>query len=393
MKLRKEVTEGGSMTKTTDYAGKYIYEDDHTGEGPELEFFRHAEGYVTPKSSGGYDYVYQYKDYLGNIRLSYMDANNNGSVTTDEIIEESNYYPFGLQHKGYGPGISSLGNDVAKKFKYQGQELTKSLGYEMYEFELRHYDPATGRFVAIDPYKQFRSPYIAMGNNPVVAFDPDGGKCFDANGNEVVCPDDEMYDDYRDSDKNHITLLDEVEVASSDSSNEEEYVDINAPIGTQALPRKRTLLGKAYANLEPRSVTINGITYNVDAEGTVTGIKPLGGLGAMGLLGGLGSSGNLLKFKGLVQNLSLRSLTHHQLVKAFKGTGLSLSGHAITRLKDIRLQNLGVRTLNDFKQIINKGSKFDAGGGAIGFSHKRVEVIINPQTKVIVTIRPVKNIR
>ncbi|MCX2679369.1 DUF6443 domain-containing protein [Galbibacter sp. EGI 63066] len=207
VKLKKTVSTG----KVTEYAGNYIYENN------QLQFFSHAEGYVTPNSNG-YDYVYQYKDHLGNVRLSYMDANSNGSITGDEIIEESNYYPFGLQHKGYGPGISSLGNDVAKKFKYQGQELTKSLGYEMYEFELRHYDAAIGRFITTDPYEQFHSPYMAMGNNPVVSFDPDGGKCYDGNGNVVACPDSEIYDDYRESDEKHITVLGEVEVSNSDSN-------------------------------------------------------------------------------------------------------------------------------------------------------------------------------
>jgi len=45
------------------------------------------------------NYVYQYKDHLGNVRLSYADTNNNGSVTSVEIREENNYYPFGLKHR------------------------------------------------------------------------------------------------------------------------------------------------------------------------------------------------------------------------------------------------------------------------------------------------------
>ncbi|MCJ7932438.1 MAG: hypothetical protein MUW56_02070 [Chryseobacterium sp.] len=38
-------------------------------------------------------YIYQYKDCLGNVRLSYF---KNGSSA--EALEESNYYPFGLKH-------------------------------------------------------------------------------------------------------------------------------------------------------------------------------------------------------------------------------------------------------------------------------------------------------
>ncbi|WP_317125050.1 hypothetical protein [Chryseobacterium daecheongense] len=37
-------------------------------------------------------YIYNYTDHLGNTRLSYL---NNGLGA--EIIEENNYYPFGLK--------------------------------------------------------------------------------------------------------------------------------------------------------------------------------------------------------------------------------------------------------------------------------------------------------
>ncbi|MCX2682161.1 hypothetical protein OOZ15_19625 [Galbibacter sp. EGI 63066] len=165
VKLKKTVSTG----KVTEYAGNYIYEND------QLQFFSHAEGYVTPSGSGGYDYVYQYKDHLGNVRLSYMDANNNGSVTTDEVIEESNYYPFGLQHKGYGPGISSLGNDVAQRWKYNGIELEESLDLDLYEMDFRQYDPAIGRFTSIDPITHYSmGTYTAFDNNPVFWSDPSG---------------------------------------------------------------------------------------------------------------------------------------------------------------------------------------------------------------------------
>ncbi|SDI06275.1 hypothetical protein SAMN04488062_12152, partial [Flavobacterium omnivorum] len=63
-----------------------------------LEFLPTAEGYIEPTGSS-YKYVYQYKDHLGNIRVSY-----DKSLT---IQEENNYYPFGLKHAGYGNTISS----------------------------------------------------------------------------------------------------------------------------------------------------------------------------------------------------------------------------------------------------------------------------------------------
>ncbi len=45
--------------------------------------------------------VFQYKDQLGNIRLSYADINGDGTLQpTTEILDERNYYPFGLEYKG-----------------------------------------------------------------------------------------------------------------------------------------------------------------------------------------------------------------------------------------------------------------------------------------------------
>ena len=95
VKLQKAVEQPGLSSVTTDYAGNYIY------EGSTLQFFNHPEGYVEPDGSG-YDYIFQCKDHLGNIRLSYADDDGNGSIDpTTEIREENNYYPFGLKHKGY----------------------------------------------------------------------------------------------------------------------------------------------------------------------------------------------------------------------------------------------------------------------------------------------------
>jgi len=117
----------------------------------ELQFFNHPEGYTTPKNvsdySLGFEYVYQYKDHLGNIRLSYADSDNSGSITTSEIISEKNYYPFGLRHKGYNNVISG----VLYPYDFQGQERAEDLGLNVLEFKFRVHDPATGRFWQVDP--------------------------------------------------------------------------------------------------------------------------------------------------------------------------------------------------------------------------------------------------
>ncbi len=160
----------GGTPVVTDYAGNYVYENGS------LQFFSHPEGYVTPDGTGGYTYVYQYKDHLGNIRLSYTDDPSNPGTPT--IIEENNYYPFGGLHQGYNMGgDNALGSDLAQKWKFGGKELDESLGLGTYDFGARNYDPWIGRWMNLDPLAEKYhplSPYNYTANNPILYLDPDG---------------------------------------------------------------------------------------------------------------------------------------------------------------------------------------------------------------------------
>ncbi len=163
------------------------------------------EGYfdvTNPPTSGELegDYVYQYKDHLGNIRLSYSDTDGNGSITaTTEILEENNYYPFGLKHKGYNNNVNS--SNIALKRKFGGKEYQDELGLGWYDITARNYDPALGRWMNIDPLaEQMRrhSPYNYAFDNPIYFIDydglsPQGGMAFtdyydDGNGNIIYAP-------------------------------------------------------------------------------------------------------------------------------------------------------------------------------------------------------------
>ncbi|MEP5339990.1 MAG: RHS repeat-associated core domain-containing protein, partial [Algibacter sp.] len=171
VKLQKKVIETGKPDAYTYYAGNYIYQDSA------LKFFNHPEGYLEPKNesdlSQGFNYVYQYKDHLGNVRLSYMDSDGDGSITAStEILEENNYYPFGLKHKGYNNAPVTN-----HPYKYSGKELNEELGLDWYDFGARNYDATLGRWMNIDNLAgkwATYSPYAYTVNNPIYFIDPNG---------------------------------------------------------------------------------------------------------------------------------------------------------------------------------------------------------------------------
>ncbi|MEH7887842.1 RHS repeat-associated core domain-containing protein, partial [Elizabethkingia meningoseptica] len=102
-----------------------------------------------------------------NVRLSYTKGASGGA----EIIEENNYYPFGLKHEGYNN--ASLTN-TAYQYKYNGKELQET---GMYDYGARMYMPDLGRWGVIDPLNDIApslSPYRYAFNSPISFTDPFG---------------------------------------------------------------------------------------------------------------------------------------------------------------------------------------------------------------------------
>lgn len=82
----------------------------------------------------------------------------------------------GVQDYDYGPYgevlASAAGNELP--YRYTGQEQDPTLGIDNYNARL--YDPALRRFYAADPAGQYPSPYIYVGNDPILRIDPDGSQ-------------------------------------------------------------------------------------------------------------------------------------------------------------------------------------------------------------------------
>ncbi|MGG8496857.1 RHS repeat domain-containing protein [Tenacibaculum sp. TC6] len=92
----------------------------------------------------------------------------------------TDYYPFGMPM----PNRRTV-NGEPYRYAYQGQEKDPETGKEA--FQLRLWDARIGRWLSPDPYGQYHSPYLGMGNNPIVRVDPDGGRdCF-VDGKRVPC--------------------------------------------------------------------------------------------------------------------------------------------------------------------------------------------------------------
>nr|WP_320036897.1 DUF6443 domain-containing protein [uncultured Bacteroides sp.] len=121
-------------------------------------------------------YHYYLKDYMGN---------NTSDVNDDWSFENTkNNYPFGLC---YGNGMTCFKNpDIF--YGYNGKELDRMHGLDLYDYGARHYDPAIGRWGVMDPLAEKYysiSPYAYCVNNPIRFVDPNGKKIVDVNKKEV----------------------------------------------------------------------------------------------------------------------------------------------------------------------------------------------------------------
>jgi len=131
----------------------------------DLQFFPTAEGFYDYIKN---QYIYQYRDHLGNTRVSF-GRNSLGNL---ELVDNNDYYPFGMNH--LKSGTSFFGTSSYKNYKYNGMELQET---GMYDYGARFYMPDLGRWGVIDPLTEKmtrHTPYNYAFNNPIRFIDPDG---------------------------------------------------------------------------------------------------------------------------------------------------------------------------------------------------------------------------
>ena len=116
----------------------------------------------------------------------YISNQSNNDVYFDDLLvgivqgniaEENHYYAYGLKiatlsSKKLG---DSYEGSLKNNYLYQGaySELDDDIGWN--DFALRNYDPQIGRWAQMDPYNEFASSYVGMGDDPINLVDPSGG--------------------------------------------------------------------------------------------------------------------------------------------------------------------------------------------------------------------------
>nr|WP_176619859.1 RHS repeat-associated core domain-containing protein [Allomuricauda chongwuensis]NVN18057.1 hypothetical protein [Allomuricauda chongwuensis] len=170
-RAKKETYGNGILIYTTyyvrDVAGQVMAVYNNVGGDPALaEQPVYGAGRVGVAYNGNNNakmYVYQLTDHLGNVRAVFMKEGNEASLEG-----YTDYYPFGMPM----PNRTLLSAD-GYRYAFQGQEKDPETGKEA--FQLRLWDGRIGRWLTTDPYGQYASPYLGMGNDPINGIDPDGG--------------------------------------------------------------------------------------------------------------------------------------------------------------------------------------------------------------------------
>ena len=176
-------------------------------------------------------------------------------LTCNERIcrKVNNYYPFG----GVIDEGGRRGADVQNHL-YNGKELDRMHGLNLYDYSARQYDAAIGQFTSIDPLceKYYHiSPYAYCAGNPVKYVDPTGcfyGDYFDLYGSYLGC---DKLDDHKvylvtNNDEVKQIKKDSKEAAKSGNTFNIGSVSSAVYIGTEAaLKESYSILTKARSDI------------------------------------------------------------------------------------------------------------------------------------------------
>jgi RHS repeat-associated protein len=182
--LKKRTVKAGATSSTEYYSGNMVYAVPGTttfSPSTHLSYISAEQGRLV-KSGSSFLYEYFLKDHLGNTRALFADSDYDGYISTSEVYQYANYYPFGmLQDRS-----ATLADDNRRL--YNGKELQSDafnldgMGgddafFDWYDYSARFYDPQIGRFHTLDKFSEKYvnfTPYHYGANNPIRFIDVNG---------------------------------------------------------------------------------------------------------------------------------------------------------------------------------------------------------------------------
>ena len=145
---------------TTEYSGDFIYKDG------KLHKVLFPGGYCTfDHETQEPQFYYFTQDHLGNNRAVVSESGDVEQIT--------HYYPFGGTFGDAGQ------NSALQQYKYNGKELDRVAGLNVYDYGARQYYPFVPTWDRMDTMceKYYNiSPYVYCGNSPLLHIDKKGEK-------------------------------------------------------------------------------------------------------------------------------------------------------------------------------------------------------------------------
>ncbi|MDM1073765.1 hypothetical protein HX001_14850 [Empedobacter brevis] len=286
------------------------------------------------------------------------------------MLEENNYYPFGLKHKGYN------NTNVANpnyKYKYQGQERQDELGLNWDSFKWRNYDPAIGRFFNVDPLAEkyaYQSVYSFSSNQPIHA------------------PELEGLESAKDLNKRSIgeRAVSDKRVQNYANKAKESFKNIFS--GNVSLKPSFGMGGEAKATVGPFKASVQG--HIIKGEGSIDSKKTSAKLKVEGLTAGLSLEAKKTKISGNVAALSYEGegsinngkVTMDNKIEGMKTEGSAHFGDLTYDLKDAKVGlEIKVYKAVSVGAEVNIGEAASAVGNAAGMIGTFLENTVKEATK------------
>lgn len=113
------------------------------------------------------------KDHLGSTKMTL--ALHQPTIADAVLMAYSDTDPYGVQQR---ENVRARNGSLPppEPHGFTGQEREPELG--LYYYGARYYMPEIGRFLGVDPAREFVNPYSYVGNNPVAFIDPTGESAF-----------------------------------------------------------------------------------------------------------------------------------------------------------------------------------------------------------------------